>query len=78
MAVVTLWMGIGSTFITKRMAAAAQDVIDQVEPQRPYEAAAPSEFKRNVVKLNATPTQTEQDPARAAANIVARERLGIR
>ena len=78
MAVVTLWMGIGSTFITKRTAAAAQDVIDQVEPQRPYEAAAPSEFKRNVVKLNATPTQTEQDPARAAANIVARERLGIR
>jgi len=42
MAVVTLWMGIGSTFITARTAAAAQDVIDQVEPQRPYEAAAPS------------------------------------
>src|SRR5882724_8300321 len=42
MAVVTLWMGIGSTFITTRTAAAAQAVIDQVEPQRPYEAAAPS------------------------------------
>jgi NADH-quinone oxidoreductase subunit M len=40
-AVVTLWMGIGSTFITKRTAAAAQDVIDQVEPQRPYEVHAP-------------------------------------
>src|SRR5213594_2609076 len=31
-AVVTLWMGIGSTFITKRTAAAAQHVIDPVEP----------------------------------------------
>src|SRR5690242_5115892 len=40
MAVITLWMGIGSTFITARTAAASQDVIDQVEPQRPYEAAA--------------------------------------
>jgi len=41
MAVVTLWMGIGSVFITRRTAADAQAVIDQVEPQRPYEAAAP-------------------------------------
>jgi NADH-quinone oxidoreductase subunit M len=41
MAVVTLWMGIGSVFITRRTAAAAQTVIEQVEPQRPYEAAAP-------------------------------------
>src|SRR2546427_11649810 len=28
--------------ITARTAAASQDVIDQVEPQRPYEAAAPN------------------------------------
>jgi NADH-quinone oxidoreductase subunit M len=41
MALVTLWMGIGSVFITRRTAADAQAVIDQVEPQRPYEAAAP-------------------------------------
>jgi NADH-quinone oxidoreductase subunit M len=41
MAVVTLWMGIGSTYITRRTAAASQTVIDQVEPQRPYEAGAP-------------------------------------
>jgi len=41
MAVVTLWMGIGSVVITRRTAADAQAVIDQVEPQRPYEAAAP-------------------------------------
>ncbi|HET8923170.1 MAG TPA: NADH-quinone oxidoreductase subunit M [Candidatus Acidoferrum sp.] len=42
MAVVTLWMGIGSVFITRRTAAATQTVIEQVEPQRPYEAAIPS------------------------------------
>src|SRR5437879_11202142 len=47
MAVVTLWMGIGSTFITARTAAASQDVIDQVEPQRPYEAAAPNLASRS-------------------------------
>jgi NADH:ubiquinone oxidoreductase subunit 4 (subunit M) len=42
MAVVTLWMGIGSVFITRRTAADAQVVIDQVEPRRPYDAAAPA------------------------------------
>jgi NADH-quinone oxidoreductase subunit M len=42
MAVVTLWMGIGSVFITRRTAADAQGVIDQVEPHRPYDAAAPA------------------------------------
>jgi len=42
MAVVILWMGIGSPFITRRTAAAAQTVIEQVEAQRPYEALAPS------------------------------------
>jgi len=35
-----LWMGIGSTYFTRRTAAASQTVIDQVEPQRPYEARA--------------------------------------
>ena len=40
MTVVILWMGIGSAFITQRTAAAAQTVVDQVEPQRPYEAGA--------------------------------------
>jgi NADH-quinone oxidoreductase subunit M len=41
MAIVTLWMGIGSVFITRRTATASQTVIDQVEPQRPYEAEVP-------------------------------------
>jgi hypothetical protein len=39
--VVTLWMGVGSTYITRRTAAASQTVIDDVNPQRVYEGAAP-------------------------------------
>ena len=38
MSVMILWMGIGSTYFTRRTAAASQTMIDQVEPQRPYEA----------------------------------------
>src|SRR5882762_7590057 len=68
MAVVTLWMGIGSTFITARTAAAAQAVIDQVEPLRPYEAATPS---------GATP-QAMLDSSKAAAKAISSERLGTR
>jgi NADH-quinone oxidoreductase subunit M len=73
MAVVTLWMGIGSTFITKRTATAAQDVIDQVEPQRAYEAAAPNLS----TPARATP-QTKRDSATAAAKVIPTERLGVR
>ncbi len=68
MAVVTLWMGIGSTFITKRTAADAQNVIDQVEPQRAYEATAPS----------GSLPQAKHDSAIAAAKIIPTERRGIR
>jgi NADH-quinone oxidoreductase subunit M len=68
LAVVTLWMGIGSGFITRRTAAAAQTVIDQVEPQRPYEAAAPS----------ASTPQPAKSDASNAAKAIATERLGIR
>jgi hypothetical protein len=67
MAVVTLWMGIGSTFITARTASAAQSVIDEVEPRRPYEAAAPN---------GATP-QAKRDSS-SAAKAISSERLGIR
>ena len=67
MAIVTLWMGIGSTFITKRTAAAAQDVIDQVEPQRPYEAAAPH-VSAPLAKNNSA----------SAAKSASSERLGMR
>jgi NADH-quinone oxidoreductase subunit M len=67
MAVVTLWMGIGSVFITRRTAVASQTVIEQAEPQRAYEAAAPPRV---------TP-QTKADSA-SAAKATTIERLGIR
>jgi NADH-quinone oxidoreductase subunit M len=41
MAIVTLWMGIGSAFITNRTARSSQTVIDQVNPQRIYEGRTP-------------------------------------
>ena len=41
MAVVTLWMGVGSAFVTNRTARSSQAVIDQVNPQRLYEGQAP-------------------------------------
>jgi NADH-quinone oxidoreductase subunit M len=72
MAVIILWMGIGSTFITKRTAASAQEVIDQVEPQRPYEAAAP-----NGVTPSGTTAQTKRNSS-TAARATKSERLGLR
>ncbi|MGC2231730.1 MAG: NADH-quinone oxidoreductase subunit M, partial [Candidatus Acidiferrum sp.] len=42
-AVVILWMGIGSTFITSRTAAASQSVLDQMDrPPRAFEAGLPA------------------------------------
>jgi NADH-quinone oxidoreductase subunit M len=65
MAVVTLWMGIGSTYITRRTAAASQNVIDQVEPQRPFEASAPSQ----IIPSAAAPMQATHEASRAAKPI---------
>jgi NADH-quinone oxidoreductase subunit M len=41
MAVVTLWMGLGSAFITRRSAASVQNVLEQMGSQQAQEAAAP-------------------------------------
>jgi NADH-quinone oxidoreductase subunit M len=38
MAVITLWMGIGSTFFTHRFAASSQNVLDQMQRSGPQEA----------------------------------------
>jgi NADH-quinone oxidoreductase subunit M len=55
MSLIMLGMGIGSTYFTRRTAAASQTIIDQVEPQRPYEASAPAGVDKNVTALtNAT------------------------
>ena len=67
MAVVILWMGIASPFITGRTTAAAQTVIDQVEPQRPYEAAVPAGAAPQT-KGNSTNTASE----------ISIEKVGIR
>jgi NADH-quinone oxidoreductase subunit M len=76
-AVVILWMGIGSTSITKRTAAASQDVIDQVEPQRAYEAAAPNATP-SVVAATRIALQAKRDFASAAAQAGSTERPGLR
>jgi len=67
MAVVILWMGIGSLFITRRTAAATQTVTDQVEPQRAYEAATPERAKPQAKIVGSS-----------AAQNIALERAGIR
>ena len=49
MAVITLWMGIGSTFFTHRFAASSQNVLDQMQRTNPQQATRPSaieEFPR--------------------------------
>ena len=76
MAVVTLWMGIHSPFITRRTAADTQTVMDQVEPERAYEAVAPGNTKPQgkVISVGAG-TQTKNTSATAATISV--ERLGI-
>jgi NADH-quinone oxidoreductase subunit M len=41
MAVITLWMGIGSTFFTRRFAASCQNILDQMGSEQAQEALAP-------------------------------------
>ena len=47
MAVITLWMGIGSPFFTRRFAASSQNVLDQMQRQFPQEVQVPSLPGRN-------------------------------
>jgi NADH-quinone oxidoreductase subunit M len=70
MSLVMLWMGIGSTYFTRRTAAAAQTVIDQVEPQRPYEAAAPPKISPAIAVTAATNglSDSKQNSAAESAN----------
>ena len=69
MAVVTLWMGTDSSFITRRTAAATQTVMDQVEPQRAYEATAP---------VAPTGSQPQVKNVSPHAGTISMERLGTR
>jgi NADH-quinone oxidoreductase subunit M len=73
MAVITLWMGIGSVFITGRTAAASQSVIEQMtRPQRAEEATAPAKLAPQVGQ------QSNGSAAIAAPKSNALERLGTR
>jgi NADH-quinone oxidoreductase subunit M len=42
MAVIALWMGIGSTFFTRRFAASCQNILDQMGTQQAQEASVPA------------------------------------
>jgi NADH-quinone oxidoreductase subunit M len=78
MSVVILWMGIGSPFITRRTAAATQTVMDQVEPQRAYEAAVPACTKPQGQNVSASARpQAKSLPSSGSATIPV-ERMGIR
>jgi NADH-quinone oxidoreductase subunit M len=70
MSLVMLWMGIGSTYFTRRTAAASQTVIDQVEPQRTYEARAPQKIAPAIVVSGATHglSDSQQNSAAESAN----------
>jgi NADH:ubiquinone oxidoreductase subunit 4 (subunit M) len=49
MAVITLWMGIGSPFFTRRFAAFSQNILDQMQRQFPQEASTSGhDFSRAV------------------------------
>jgi NADH-quinone oxidoreductase subunit M len=74
MAVVTIWMGVGSSFITHRTAAASKTVLEQAEPQLMYQG-----------KMHATPAgspatndATVGDIPASAAKKISLERLGAR
>ncbi len=65
MAVVTLWMGIGSVYITNRTAASVQNVVDQVRPQGAAEAAAPVRAPRTAAAPLAASSASSSSERRA-------------
>jgi NADH-quinone oxidoreductase subunit M len=65
MAVITLWMGIGSAYITRRTAGPSQTVLEQMNRPQMHEAAAPA----------MTAPRSAVEPAEADAQISV-ERLG--
>ena len=84
MAVVILWMGIGSAFFTRRFAASCQNVLDQMQRQQAQEAAVPEPAPPTGVTAIVLPglssaarnllSQTDQQP-RSADSL---ERSGTR
>jgi NADH-quinone oxidoreductase subunit M len=64
MAVLTLWMGIGSTFFTHRFAASSQNVLDQMQRSNPQEACGGSTGRFACAGVNAAAIKsaTAQNP----------------
>jgi NADH-quinone oxidoreductase subunit M len=48
MSIITLWMGVGSTFFTNRSAASSQNVLDQMQRSGPQEANLQSHVVNSV------------------------------
>jgi NADH-quinone oxidoreductase subunit M len=77
MAVITLWMGIGSVFITGRTATASQSVIDQMtRPPRAEEARFPVGARHAVPAASATAATSAAPDVAPKQNSL--ERLGTR
>jgi len=64
MAVVTLWMGIGSGFFTRRSAASVQNVLEQMGSQSAQEAVTPKTAKPAVAVGALAPTSLERPGTR--------------
>ncbi|MGC2754267.1 MAG: proton-conducting transporter membrane subunit, partial [Candidatus Acidiferrum sp.] len=79
LAVVILWMGIGSVFITGRTAAASQSVLDQMtRPPRAFEAAVPKKPAPAVLQPIPTAAAFADASAGASRKQNSLERLGTR
>jgi NADH-quinone oxidoreductase subunit M len=80
MAVVILWMGIGSTMITSRTATSSQAVLDgMTRPDRAYEAAAPAQpAPKSPQPVAEKSSAAPQSPSGAPAKQNSLERLGAR
>jgi hypothetical protein len=79
MAVITLWMGIGSAFITGRTATASQSVIDQMQrPPRAYDVVVPAKPALPVQQPGKTASSPALSSASGAAKQNSVERLGTR
>ncbi|MGB6597590.1 MAG: NADH-quinone oxidoreductase subunit M [Candidatus Acidiferrum sp.] len=79
MAVIILWMGVGSSFITRRTAAASQSVLDQMtRPPRAFEAAVPTKPAPAVLQPIPTAAAFADASAGASRKQNSLERLGTR
>jgi NADH-quinone oxidoreductase subunit M len=70
MAVITIWMGIGSPFFTRRFAAPSQNVLDQMQRQFPQEAKTSGHDFSRAVKEGKVPALAAEGLAVPSNKIV--------